>query len=580
MASITDQQVCSVADKGIKSGFADHFIVSDDEAYICIAKNDLSDEDKSYHGKVVVCSIAKNTCKYIDCPGKVDDVCFDEKNNIVMSFDHSEYVQTDDRETFYRTKEKHNKQLYSYQPDTGKMNWHSKNIITGDDSSKVLFRELRVAGKDNYIKCILQSSGDRLVLYNSEDGKCIRDFTMGREISSLCPDTPLKSECVYLIDTQGDLLSVMIDEDPDIYHSHDYELDDEELINNNTIYVSGSQERIFTHTSKGAIKVWQNKRGDHPDYKVEPDIHDHIGTKEFSFGPYVGILFHESLESKKYRLEIIDVRAHCILQDIEFNTSSPYIAYKGASDDHKYLLFGLNSNLPYYLISVEDGTVKECDLKDLPSLLPKGYEEMEKLAQADDEILSWDDPGITARYDGQELNVIETSTGNTKYKEMNNSILTYSLHQGILYYLDSRGIVKNIRIEDGKQLHSVDLSSYLNSMQYFRYDDSRERLWYFKEDSIILSPGDGYVHQLELDIDTLELKAEVPDVIAYNESEDCWCCAATDNYIWSEETIYEPETCQYICFYPRYSLQELIDKGKTITKGKKMNRKLKLRYGI
>ena len=236
--------------------------------------------------------------------------------------------------------------------------------------------------------------------------------------------------------------------------------------------------------------------------------------------------------------------------------------------------------MPYYLISVEDGTVKECDLKDLPSLLPKGYEEMEKLAQADDEILSWDDPGITARYDGQELNVIETSTGNTKYKEMNNSILTYSLHQGILYYLDSRGIVKNIRIEDGKQLHSVDLSSYLNSMQYFRYDDSRERLWYFKEDSIILSPGDGYVHQLELDIDTLELKAEVPDVIAYNESEDCWCCAATDNYIWSEETIYEPETCQYICFYPRYSLQELIDKGKTITKGKKMNRKLKLRYGI
>ena len=191
-----------------------------------------------------------------------------------------------------------------------------------------------------------------------------------------------------------------------------------------------------------------------------------------------------------------------------------------------------------------------------------------------------------AVYDGTDMLLVDTLEGNILYKEENDSIIKYAIHEDMLYCYENGSILRQIDYKK-KRIQTVDLKAYVETDLYSSGDYNNDyshvnnmESWYFDKDNIILL-NILLNRSFEIDLNTLEVKSKLESVLSYNSHHKYWCLLGYDwtkyNYKSAKE---EDGPVRCIGVFKRYSLQELIKQGKEITKGKEMDWRRKLRYGI
>ena len=276
---------------------------------------------------------------------------------------------------------------------------------------------------------------------------------------------------------------------------------------------------------------------------------------------------------------IVDKASNYQIVEVQYNVDNGETNYNS--------LLKLDSNQNEFIWEVdEEGSMAYCFLGDGRELLldladKKKYQVRKKerndnFYNSSDTIHAfWDNETKKAvLYEGDSIIVVDTSDGRILYEEENDGVSRIGLHGDDLYYLENEGIFKQINYMNKETVGSVSIDQY-DDMESFVSDDWRGTFIY-KSDSILLFLLESYA--IELNTNDLQIKNTIHNLASYNPAEDCWCieCTDYDDFIHSKDGNYK----KYLSVYPRYSLDDLIKKGKELTRGRELDRTTKLRYGI
>ena len=196
--------------------------------------------------------------------------------------------------------------------------------------------------------------------------------------------------------------------------------------------------------------------------------------------------------------------------------------------------------------------------------------------EAESKYLYWNGHNI-GLYDGKKLLLYDADKKKKIVEIESSDIASFSLTDEYLYYLELDGRITRFSIDNGKSESSL-LKKYAKykEMDLSVLDEYYEGFWHFDDNIIrILSITEGRRTMLEIDRDTLELVGQYSDISTYNKENNSYCVETGDSSSYDTE-----EQNHRIALFNCYDLNELIEKGKTFTNNKELNKHQKMRYGI
>ena len=674
MSSFNDSVIFHSPENCFKDSYPDFMEISENDQFMCIANvNDSNKDRNEYYSKAIVFNTRDGSYKTVDYNTGIEDVSFDNNNELVIAIDVNEPKNSPKNKSKYNYQystdigRNGSKQLLCYKADTGVLLWQSeiiRNTLIYDrylHSVSVIFRELRFAGERQYRKCFVVLCLNHLMIYDTKNGEKIRDIYLdqNQKIQGLLEDSPLKTDRLYCKLANWQIDTIMLDNNSDYYHWQRFHRNSIGNELDLSAHISDSQNILFSRY-EDCIKMWSICEGDNNHKKICKFSN---GISSFSFGPYNGMVFTKD-DYSNYIVNIYDGKLEKSIGSLEI----PADDFIGASTDNSF--FVMNDERTYYVVKTKNLSIKEIDftntveklgggildyatsflknnkicrlmqIKDgdstkklvlleydlneekynhktilewssdvdlmTSSVSPEGkyayiflndgremlidlysstYMQIRSkkrqfsfYTDPDPERMFWDsDSNRAAFYDGISLIIIDTLEGKILYEEKTDSIERYAVNKDNLYYLEKHGRIHEIDYLKKEQTRTADWSKYVDvNTSYSLYNENPMQTWCFDENSMVLLLQD---KALEIEKDSLQVISMADKAILFNQELGSYYVISTD---WSEfdYRVKGAKPKEYVSLYPRYSLEDLIKKGREMTNGVELDHSTKLRYGI